>query len=353
MKKTVLTISAAVLAAMTLMGCSKTETETGSQAPAAEAGEETTASSSGSADNYPNKPIRFILPNGAGGSMETSARKWQAYFEKEIGVPLQFEFVEGSGTLIGTNVVAEAEPDGYTLLMLSGFDFCNTIATLDAPYTLDDFDVLGINMQDPTAIMVRKDAPWNTFQELLDYMKTQPEETVTMALTNLACSDTLGVKDIENAAGVKFNSVAFNSGSKARTALIGGQADVGHFSLFGSQAILGDVKVLAIHSSENPFERFKDVPLVSDVLGQPVNDITSDYGILAPKGFMEQYPERAEKLINAFHAAWENPEFLAAIEETEESKIYNIMSPEEARAYMENLLAFVEENKELLSGETE
>ena len=303
------------------------------------------------AEEYPVRPIRFILPNGAGGSMEKSARKWQPYFEKAIGVPLQFDFIEGSGTLIGTNVAANSDPDGYTLLMLSGFDFANTIATLNAPYNLKSFDVLGINMQDLTAVMVRKDAPWNSLRELLDYMKTQPEETVSMALTNLACSDTLGVKDIERVAGVKFNSVAFNSGGKARTALIGGQANVGHFSLFGSIAILDDVKVLAIHSDVNNIDKYADVPTVNSVIGEKVADITSDYGVLAPAGFMEKHPERAKKLIAALHAAWTNPEFVAMLEKTEESKIYNIMSPEDATAHMEELCAFVEENKAILMGE--
>ena len=302
-------------------------------------------------ETYPNKPITIIMPNGAGGSMEKSLRRWQTYFEKAIGTNVQLEFVEGSGTLIGTNVAANAEPDGYTLLMLSGFDFCNTIVTLEAPYTLDDFEVLGINMQDATAVMVRKDAPWNSLQELLDYMKTVPEETVSMAVTNMACSDTLGVKELESAAGVKFNTVAFNSGSKARTALIGGQADVGHFSLFGSVAILEDVKVLAIQTADNPFERWADVPTVNEVVGQELHSITSDYGMLAPKGFKEQYPERYEKLVAAFNAAWTDPDFLALLAETEEDKIYNVMSPEDATAFMENLLAFVEENKAILLGE--
>lgn len=360
MKRTTLKKAFTVMmVAALLAGCSgkaaqeqTTQAAQAGQTTSAEKAAESTAEAEkpASDDKYPEKAIRFVLPNGAGGSMENSARKWQPYFEKAIGVPLQFDFVEGSGTLIGTNVVAEAEPDGYTLLMLSGFDFCNTIATLDAPYSLDSFDVLGINMQDATAVMVRKDAPWNSLRELLDYMKTQPEETVSMALTNLACSDTLGVKDIEEAEGVKFNSVAFNSGSKARTALIGGQADVGHFSLFGSQAILNDVKILAIHG-DNPFEKYKDIPTVSEVLGKEVTSITSDYGVLAPKGFMEQYPERAEKLIAAFQAAWSDPEFVKALQETEEDKIYNVLSSEDATKYMENLLAFVMEKKDILAGE--
>lgn len=303
------------------------------------------------ADKYPDHAIRMILPNGAGGSMEKSARKWQPFFEKAIGVPLQFEFVEGSGTLIGTNVAAKAKPDGYTLLMLSGFDFANTIATLNAPYTLNDFDVLGINMQDLTAVMVRKDAPWNSLRELLDDMKTKPEGTISMALTNLACSDTLGVKDIERVEGVKFNSVAFNSGGKARTALVGGQADVGHFSLFGSIAILDDVKVLAIHSATHTINKYANVPTVNAVIGEAVTDITSDYGILAPAGFMKQYPERAKLLVNALQAAWTNPDFVAQLEKTEENKIYNVMSPEQAREHMEQLLAFVQQNKAVLMGE--
>jgi tripartite-type tricarboxylate transporter receptor subunit TctC len=216
---------------------------------------------------------------------------------------------------------------------------------------LSSFDVLGINMQDLTAVMVRKDAKWNTFRELLDYMKTQPPETVSMALTNLACSDTLGVKDIERVEGVKFNSVAFNSGGKARTALIGGQADAGHFSLFGSIAILDNVKVLAIHSSVNNISKYKDVPTVNAVIGAKVTDITSDYGVLAPAGFRMKHPDRAKKLIAAFNAAWTNPEFIAKLEQTEENKIYNIMSPEAAAKHMEDLCAFVEANKKVLLGE--
>lgn len=302
-------------------------------------------------DTFPDGPITIIMPNGAGGSMEKSLRRWQTYFEEAIGTNVNLEFIEGSGTLIGTNVAANAEPDGYTLLMLSGFDFCNTIVTMEAPYTMDDFDMLGINMQDDTAIMVRKDAPWNTLQELLDYMKTVPEETVSMAVTNMACSDTLGVKELEAAAGVKFNTVAFNSGSKARTALIGGQADVGHFSLFGSVAILEDVKVLAIHGDDNPYERWAGVPTVNEVVGQELHSITSDYGMLAPKGLKEQYPERYEKLVNAFHTAWTNPDFIAMLSETEEDKIYNVMSPEDSTVFLQNLLQLVEDNKAVLLGE--
>jgi tripartite-type tricarboxylate transporter receptor subunit TctC len=302
-------------------------------------------------DKYPEKAIRFILPNGAGGSMEKSARRWQPFFEQAIGVPLQFDFIEGSGTLIGNNVAAQSAPDGYTLLMLSGFDFCNTIVNLNAPYTIDSFDVLGINAKDYTAFMVRKDAQWNTLRELLDYMKTQPPETLSMALTNLATSDTLGVTEVENVEGVKFNKVPFNSGSKARTALIGGQADVGHFSLYGSAAILDSVKVLAIHADSHVAKRFADVPTVNSVLGTKVHDIYSDYGVLAPKGFMEKYPERAKKLIAALQSAWTNPKMLEPLKETGEDAIFTSVGPEEAKKQLDELMTLVRENASVLLGE--
>jgi tripartite-type tricarboxylate transporter receptor subunit TctC len=302
-------------------------------------------------DKYPEKAIRFILPNGAGGSMENSARRWQPFFEAAIGVPLQFEFIEGSGTLIGANVAAQAEPDGYTLLMLSAFDFCNTIVNLEAPYSIDSFDMLGINARDYTAFMVRKDAPWNSLQELFDYMKTQPPETVSIALTNLATSDTLGVTEAENAAGVKFNKVPFNSGSKARTALIGGQADVGHYSLYGSASILDSVKVLAIHSDTHKAARFADVPTVNQILGVKLHDIYSDYGVLAPKGFVEKYPERAKKLIAALQSAWTNPKLLEPLKETGEDVIYTSVEPVAAKKQLEELMALVRENASVLLGE--
>ena len=105
-------ISALALTLAILSGCSNGAASSATPASGA-------ASNSGKADDYPSRPIHMVLPNGAGGSMENSARKWQPYFEKAIGRPLQIDFVEGSGTLIGTNTVAKAAPDGYTLLMLS------------------------------------------------------------------------------------------------------------------------------------------------------------------------------------------------------------------------------------------
>ena len=73
--------------------------------------------------------------------------------------------------------------------------------------------------------------------------------------------------------------------------------------------------------------------------------------MLAPKGLKEQYPERYEKLVNAFHTAWTDPDFIAMLSETEEDKIYNVMSPEDSTVFLQNLLQLVEDNKAVLLGE--
>ncbi len=353
MKATIVRLIVALMITALMAGCTSTPSaQTGSNGSSDAAPSATTSAEP--KDKYPDKPIRFILPNGAGGATENSARKWDTYFAKTIGMPLQFDFIEGSGTMVATNVLKESAPDGYTMMLLSVFDFCHTIANMDAPYKMDDFEILGINMSDVTAIMVRKDAPWNTLQELLDYMKTKPEGTVSMGLTAVSTSDRLGVAELEKAAGVKFNAVAFGSGSKARTALVGGQVDVGHYTLFGSNAILEDVKILALHVDKNPFVegKYKDIPTVNSVVGQKLTDITSDYGIVVPVGFSQSYPERAKKILDALHSAWSNPELMTKLAtNNEEDKIYsNVLSPEDATAYVKKMYDLVAENKELLMG---
>lgn len=296
------------------------------------------------ADNYPQKPIRFVIASGPGGATEGAARRWQPFFEKEFGGNLMFDFVDGGGGIIGTNVVKEAAPDGYTISIRPQTNLVTARLLLGAKFDVQDFDILGSFTDDPAVMMVRKDAPYNTMQEFIDYVKAKPEGTVNISLGNITDISFLGLKQIEEATGVKFNIIGYNGGGPARLAVVNGEVEGTHTLWYGASNIWDDTKVLAIHTSENRVPALKGVPTMSEALGHTFDDINSAYNIIAPKGFIEKYPERAKRLMDALYAAWSNPEYLAQIKEAEMDGYIRVRNAEEATADTMKVRAFLEAN---------
>jgi tripartite-type tricarboxylate transporter receptor subunit TctC len=300
-------------------------------------------------DKYPTQPIRVIIPNAPGGAIETVFRKFQAYVEKELGTQLMIENMDGGGGIIGTTVLQKAPPDGYTIQAKSQGSLINSWVLMDADFTIDDFDYLARFSNDPGVVLVRKDAPYNTLTEFITWVKTQPEGSVTMSLANITDINYLGLKQIESAAGIKFNIVGYNGGGAARLAIVKGEVVGTHCNYFGASAVWDDTKVLAVHLDENTVPRLKGVQTVNEGVGKKTQAISTYFELLAPKGFMEQYPARAQKLLDAFNTAWNNPEFLAAMKASDQEGYIDVIGTEEARREMYEVNAYIESNKELFS----
>lgn len=295
-------------------------------------------------DNYPEKPIRFVVASGPGGATESAARRWQLFFEKEFGGNLMFDFVDGGGGIIGTNVVKNAEPDGYTISIRPQTNLVVARLLLGADFDVPDFDILGSFTDDPAVMMVRKDAPYNTMQEFIDYVKTKPEGTVNISLGNITDISFLGLKQIEEATGVKFNIIGYDGGGPARLAVVAGEVEGTHTLWYGASNIWDDTKVLAVHTSENRVPALKGVPTMNEALNYTFGDVNSAYNIIAPKGFVEKYPERAKKLMDALYSAWNNPEYLTLIKEAEMEGYIRVRNAEEATADTMKVREFLEAN---------
>ncbi len=202
--------------------------------------------SQGGADNYPNGPITLILTVAAGGAVESGARIWQPYVEKELGVPLNFEFHNGANSQIGFTVMAGSPNDGYTLGVYDAISLSNTLLLQDPTYDFSSFDYICSYMKDPGVLLAHKDEPYNTLSELVEYAKTQPPESLTVGVPAINDVNVIGLHQFEEATGIKFNIVPFNGGGKARTALAGRQIPLGAFMYFGSSAIWEDTKILGL-----------------------------------------------------------------------------------------------------------
>lgn len=337
-------MSFAVLPALLLSitaGCS------GNSGASSAAAAPSSVSSAAPDDNYPTKPIHLIIGSAPGGATEAICRRFQTYLEKELGQPLMFDFIDGAGGIVGTDVLKNSDPDGYTISVRPETNLIIAKLLLGADFDIDDFDYLVRFTHDPGAFFVKKDAPYNTMKEFIDYVKTKPEGTVTIGLGNITDVDFLALRQIEEAAGVKFNIVGYDSGGKARLAVVNGEVAASDTLYFGATDIWDSTKVLAIDAVVENVPALKDVPLMKDAIGAPdFHDISSNYCIITPAGFKEKYPQRAEKLEKALQSALNNPDFLKAMADQGLDGYISVAGSDETTQEVKDLDTYLTSNKD-------
>jgi tripartite-type tricarboxylate transporter receptor subunit TctC len=295
-------------------------------------------------DDFPNRPIRLILPVNPGGGMETTARQWQKYFEKELGVPLVFESQAGAGTLIGNRAVANAEPDGYTLGLFSSPDFDFTILTMDAPYKADDFYWISGYYSDRDMVWVHKDSPWNTLKEFTDYVKTQPPRSIPVSVSTQTSIQFINFKNLENVAGVEFNIVAFTGGNPARLAVASKEVAATIVGLSGGRMIADSCKIIGVMAKENRYaNQIGNVKTAIETYGIEYREALGIYGLFAPGGLAQKYPERAKFIAEAFHAAITNPDYIADLTKLGVELTAIDMDPETTQKHIENNLQILKQ----------
>jgi tripartite-type tricarboxylate transporter receptor subunit TctC len=300
-------------------------------------------------DNYPEEPIRLIVSQAPGGAVETIVRKFQPYAEKQLGVPLMVECIDGGGGIIGTTVLQKSDPDGYTIQAKSVGSHINSWVFQEAPYGPDDFEYLARFSNDPGCILVRKDAPYDNLPDFIKWIKTRPEGSVTMSLANINDINFLGLKQIENAAGIKFNIVGYTGGGPARLAIVSGEVVGSHCNYFGAASVWDDTKVLALHQYENTIPALNGVQTVDEALGVKTQEISTNYLIILPKGFSEKYPERSKKLYNALYTAWNSPELKDALVKSGQDGYINVLDPEKTTKEFYEVNNYITSNKNLFN----
>lgn len=262
------------------------------------------------AQDFPTKPIELIIPYGAGGSHDLTARALASVAHQYLGQPMLVVLKPGGGGAVGSQYVIRAKPDGYTLML--GGSGPNTIFALvqKAPIGPDHFTSIARINYSPAIFSVRADAPWKTFREALDYMKKNPGKF------NFANTGTWGAADfpmrmVARTTGVEYNNIPFDGGGPALLAVLGGNGD-GSF-LFTAQLLpqigAGKMRALAVTDTR----RLRDLPTVPTLREEGVDVVFTQWrSVLAPKGIP---PAVAEKLEAAFKRITEDASFQALVKQ--------------------------------------
>jgi tripartite-type tricarboxylate transporter receptor subunit TctC len=234
---------------------------------------------------FPSRPVTIVSPYPPGGAADLTARPFAPALERALKQPVVVLNKPGGGGAVGTQSVAVAKPDGYTLMItvfsISTIPEADRVAGRTPAFTRDQFVPIARLNADPTLLMVRADAPWKTVKELVDDAKKRPDAILYSSAGPYTVSH-MAVEVLMQAAGIKLRHLPTTGGGPAMTAVLGGHATVAALSTGAvtPQVKGGKVRVLA-NSGARRLEAYPDVPTLKE-LGYDV-EIYLWTGLFAPR----------------------------------------------------------------------
>jgi tripartite-type tricarboxylate transporter receptor subunit TctC len=280
------------------------------------------------AQTYPSKPIRVIVPYAAGGSTDQLARAVQQPLAEALGQPVIIDNRPGAGGAIGTDMVAKAAPDGYTLVFGNSGPSALLSLMRKTPYDeVRDFRPISTVAFTPMILAVPADLPVGTVQEFVAYVKKQDGKLNIGSVGNGSFSH-LTSEYFNTAAGIRLVHVPYNGGAPLTTAMLGGQVQASFVTGLDGATMLatGKVKYLGV-STLKATPVVPGVPAIADAL--PGFKSAAWFGLLAPKGTPD---ETVQKL---------NAAVVAAVARPEIHKLFtgrNVEARSSTPAEMENLI---------------
>lgn len=234
------------------------------------------------AQTYPTKPVRIIVPFAPGGNTDFTARAIAERMSPVLKQQVVVDNRPGGATNIGSEVVARAAPDGYTLLMAGASNAINMSLFRKLPYdTLRDFDPIILCVQGANVLVVHPSVPARNLKELIALAKAQPGK-LNFASSGLGSSNHMAGELLKVMAGINIVHVPYKGNAPAITDLLGGHVEM-NFS--GVPALVphiqsGRVRAIAIGS----LKRFPALPQVPtfDESGLKGYEATTWFGLMAP-----------------------------------------------------------------------
>jgi tripartite-type tricarboxylate transporter receptor subunit TctC len=236
------------------------------------------------AQGYPTRPVKIIVPFAAGGPADNYARFLALRLQESLGQAFVVDDKPGGGSVIGTDLVAKAPPDGYTLLLMSNTHTVNETLLANKPFVLtrDFVGIAPINYSD-LVLVAHPSVKANNVRELLAQAKASPGK-INYASSGPGTPYHMAGELFKSMAGVYLVHIPYRGSSGARTDVMGGQVDLMFDAVTTMAEVVksGKVKALATTGLQRS-SVLPDVPTVSES-GVPNYEATIWLGLMAPKG---------------------------------------------------------------------
>jgi len=281
------------------------------------------------AQDYPTRPIRIIVPFGAGGPADVTARLIGNVLQENFGQPFVVENRTGAGGVIGTLEAVKSPPDGYTLLMMSNTQTANESLVPQRKYELmrDLAPIAPVNYSD-LVIVVHPQVPAKTLQEFIALAKSQPGK-LNYASSGQGTPYHMAGELFKTMAGIDLVHVPYRNSGEARSGIIGGQVQMMIDALPAMAPNINENQVRALASTGKTRSNvLPGVPTANEA-GVAGYEATIWLGLMAPAGTPKPV---IDKLNAAVNAAVKRPEVIKLW--TEQGVVPMSMTPEDFDKYL-------------------
>jgi tripartite-type tricarboxylate transporter receptor subunit TctC len=263
------------------------------------------------ADDYPNRPVKWIVGYPAGGSTDILARIFGQWLSDRLGQQFIIENRPGGGNNIGTEAVVNSPPDGYTLLLINPANAINQTLYTNIKFNfLKDITSVAGFIRVPNVMEVNPNVPAKTIPEFITYAKANPGK-INMASSGNGTSIHLSGELFKLMAGVDLVHVPYRGSAPALTDLLGGQVQVMFDNMPSSIEHIraGKLRALGV-TTDKRSPAIPDVPTVAETVAG--YEASAWFGVGVPKGTPKEIVDRLNKEINA---AFKDEKMLAKLTE--------------------------------------
>lgn len=253
--------------------------------------------------DWPTRTISIIVPYSAGGATDILARKVAEGLTAELGRPVIIDNRAGAGGILGTTVAANARPDGYTLFFgqVSSHGIAPNLNAAAKYDPVKDFEPIVFIDTIPNILVVNKDLPVNSVDELIAYAKANPDK-LNFASSGIGASTHLSGEMFKAQTGIQMTHIPFPGSSGALLSVVSGQTDLMFDNMPSAypQVAAGRVKALAV-TTQKRSPLAPDVPTVAEAAKTAdlsKFEATAWFGLFAPAGTPKDIVARINKAVN-------------------------------------------------------
>lgn len=294
------------------------------------------------AQDYPKGPVQIVIPFGPGGLTDIFWRSTSEFMGSNMKATIVLVNKPGGGGVVGTSFVANAKPDGYTLVSANSDPMSmSPVFTPNVPYNPEtDFTFIAKMAAFAFTISVRSDSPFKKIEEVIAFAKANPKKLKT-AVMGIGSTPHIILEALNRDAKIEVTPVPFDSGGESVTNLLGGHTDLCIVSLpsLKSHVLAGKARILAFCSPKR-LPDFPDIPTMGEK-GYHKSSIATGVGLAGPKGLA---PAVVSKWEEAMDRTMKDPKVIAVIEKLG-GVVIDFKSGE---GYKKDLLADLATFKEIL-----
>jgi tripartite-type tricarboxylate transporter receptor subunit TctC len=253
------------------------------------------------ADDYPNRPITIVVPYTAGGGVDTVTRILAPLLSQRLGQPILIENRAGVSGMVGSQMVARAKPDGYTLLAgNTTTNVSNLFVYKQLPYDpRKDFTPIVMVDRGPCVLVVPPDSKFNSVQDIIKELKSQPPDTLTYGTSGNGSFHHMSASLFESLTHTHMRQIAYKGSPNVMTDLMGKRLDMAFEVIPVAEPLIksGRLKALAV-TSKTEMAALPGVKPVADQ-GLPGFEMVAWKGIFAPAGTPDAIAEKLGRELSA------------------------------------------------------